>query len=90
MKAKRIFYEGRVQGVGFRWTTRKIAQGYDVTGEVRNLPDGRVELKTTGDRDEVEAFLKDIRESVLAGHISAEQVEEIEVSIPFRGFQIVQ
>lgn len=90
MKGKRVFYEGRVQGVGFRWTTRKIAQGYDVTGEVRNLSDGRVELRTAGDRDEVEAFLKDIRESVLAGHISTEQVEEIEVTTPFRGFQIIQ
>ncbi len=90
MKATRVFYEGRVQGVGFRWTTRKIAQGYDVTGTVKNLPDGRVELQVGGDADEVQAFLQDIRDSGAAGHIAAERVDEVTVPTPFRGFQIVE
>lgn len=89
MKARQIFYEGRVQGVGFRYTTRRIAQGYDVTGWVRNLPDGRVELQVSGDTGEVEAFLGEIRESALAGHITAEQTHDIQPSTPYRGFQIV-
>ena len=45
---KTIYYSGRVQGVGFRWTTRRIACEYDVTGYVMNLPDGRVELAVEG------------------------------------------
>ena len=36
-----IFYSGRVQGVGFRYGTRVVACGFEVTGTVRNLPDGR-------------------------------------------------
>lgn len=90
MKATRVFYEGKVQGVGFRWSTRKIAQGFDVTGAVRNLPDGRVELQVSGEADEVKAFLQDIRDSGLAGHIASEQVDEITVPTPFKGFQIVE
>ena len=60
MKATRVFYEGYVQGVGFRWTTKHIARGYDVSGWVRNLPDGRVELQVSGEDEEVEAFLRAI------------------------------
>jgi acylphosphatase len=45
MISLQVFYEGHVQGVGFRFTVRHIAKGFDVTGWVRNLPDGRVELQ---------------------------------------------
>ena len=43
-KRATVFYSGRVQGVGFRYTAREIACGYELTGYVRNLDDGRVEL----------------------------------------------
>jgi acylphosphatase len=89
MKTMKVLYEGRVQGVGFRWTTRRIAQGYDVTGQVRNLPDGRVELYASGEPEEVVHFLKDIRESALAGHITAEQADDVAVPASFKGFHIV-
>src|SRR5207248_2520538 len=45
MISLQVFYEGNVQGVGFRWSIRHVAKGFDVTGWVRNLPDGRVELQ---------------------------------------------
>jgi acylphosphatase len=89
MKASRVLYEGYVQGVGFRWTTKRIAQGYEVCGWVRNLPDGRVELQVSGEDEEVEAFLRAIRESTLGGHIAAERAAEIEIPRPFKGFRIV-
>jgi acylphosphatase len=54
---KHCFFEGRVQGVGFRYTTRNIAINYDVTGYVRNLPDGRVELVAEGPEQEVSNFV---------------------------------
>jgi len=89
MKTTQVVYEGRVQGVGFRYSTKRLAQGFDVTGSVRNLPDGRVELQVSGDQSEVNAFLNEIRESALAGHITAEHTYEIEITTPHRGFQIV-
>jgi acylphosphatase len=89
MKATRVLYEGYVQGVGFRWTTKRIAHGYDVSGWVRNLADGRVELQVSGEDDEVAAFLRAIRESTLGGHITGEHTTEIQLATPFKGFRIV-
>jgi acylphosphatase len=54
---KRVIYTGRVQGVGFRATARQLAREYAVSGEVRNLPDGSVELIAQGEPDQVGAFL---------------------------------
>ena len=65
MTGRHVFYEGHVQGVGFRYTVRRLAKGYDITGWVRNLPDGRVELLAGGEPEEVSAFLAAIAESEL-------------------------
>lgn len=54
---RHVYFEGRVQGVGFRFTTRHMAQKFQVTGFVRNLPDGRVEVVVEGTAEEVEAFV---------------------------------
>jgi len=54
---REIHYSGRVQGVGFRYTARRIAADYRVTGFVRNLPDGRVLLVAEGARDELDRYL---------------------------------
>ena len=43
-----ILYSGRVQGVGFRWSVQSELRGIELTGYVRNLPDGRVELVLEG------------------------------------------
>jgi acylphosphatase len=67
--ARQIHYAGRVQGVGFRYSVKQIASGYEVTGWVRNLPDGRVELTVHGDAAEIEAFLDAIGSSHLRTHI---------------------
>jgi acylphosphatase len=53
-----VSYAGRVQGVGFRYTACRVAEGYAVTGYVKNLPDRRVEVLAEGDEKEVDAFLK--------------------------------
>ena len=80
MIAKHVFYEGRVQGVGFRYTVRHIAKGYDVLGWVRNLPDGRVELLAGGQPQEVAEFLDAIVESELASYIKNQQVHSVDHS----------
>ena len=67
MKTERvvIFYSGHVQGIGFRWACRDLAKGFAVTGYVKNLDDGRVELLAEGERVEVEEFLRAIDKSHL-------------------------
>ena len=54
MKAIHAHYEGKVQGVGFRASILSLAKGYEVTGWVRNLADGRVHLLASGEDEEVE------------------------------------
>jgi acylphosphatase len=83
-----IYYSGRVQGVGFRYTAKNAAMGYDVAGIVRNLPDGRVELLAEGVKEELEAFQQAIRESGLGHFISNEQVIWGEAQGQYRGFEI--
>jgi acylphosphatase len=88
--AVRVFYEGRVQGVGFRWTVKNLANGFDVLGTVRNLEDGRVELEASGDRSEVDAFLQAIEESELRAHIKKVDRFPTELVPGRKGFQIVR
>lgn len=57
-----VFFSGHVQGVGFRAGTRGLARQFEVTGFVRNLKDGRVELVAEGEPDEVKAFLEALKE----------------------------
>ena len=58
-----VYYSGRVQGVGFRYTVKSLVTGYDVLGTIRNLPDGRVELAAEGERAELEEFLQAVQDS---------------------------
>ena len=88
MTGRQVFYEGRVQGVGFRYTVRNLAKGFDVLGWVRNLPDGRVELQVCGEPGEVRDFLGAIRESELNSCIKAEQEFEIPPMPDAKGFEI--
>jgi acylphosphatase len=54
---REIHYRGRVQGVGFRYTTREIAERFDIGGFVENLPDGEVHLVAEGEPSELDRFL---------------------------------
>jgi acylphosphatase len=88
MASVQVFYEGNVQGVGFRWSVRNIAKGFDVTGSVRNLDDGRVDLQAVGEEDEVRAFLEAILQSELRAHIKKHSETPLPDPPSFRGFQI--
>lgn len=91
MIAKRVIYEGRVQGVGFRYTTKEIATGYDVCGTVKNLSDGTVELEVMGEPEEVEEYLANISEESPVSHFIKEmKTEEIPLLENIRGFKIVR
>ena len=69
--AVRVYYAGHVQGVGFRYSAAEVARRYAVTGWVRNLADGRVELLAEGDDGEVTGFLAAVGER-FGGHIARE------------------
>jgi acylphosphatase len=88
MVAKQVLYEGRVQGVGFRYSVKSIATGYDVVGCVRNLFDGRVELEVQGAEAEVDSFLEAILDSHLRRHIARFIVHQIAVDRSLKGFSI--
>jgi acylphosphatase len=86
----RVLYSGAVQGVGFRYTVRQVAQGFEVVGVVRNLLDGRVELVAEGTQDELDAFRTAVRDSGLEAHIRDEVVTWGPPAGSFAGFQIVR
>src|SRR3982751_446776 len=88
MISLQVFYEGHVQGVGFRFTVRHIAKGFDVTGWVRNLADGRVELQVRGEEDEVRAFIHRIGESELHSLIRKHTENKLNEALAIRGFEI--
>jgi acylphosphatase len=89
MTGVQVFYEGRVQGVGFRYCVRQLACGFEVTGWVRNLPDGRVEIQACGEAGELEEFLAAILESELKAHIKKTERHPVPACAS-KGFEIVR
>ena len=85
-----VLYSGRVQGVGFRYQAKQAAAGFEVTGNVRNLPDGRVELTAEGEAGELQDFQAAIRECGLGPMIRDEAVSWSAATGEFRGFEIVR
>ncbi len=59
-----IHYSGRVQGVGFRYTVQRIANRYPVTGFVKNLPHGKVQLVAEGPTSQVAAFVAEVADTM--------------------------
>ncbi|MBL7151574.1 MAG: acylphosphatase [Candidatus Omnitrophica bacterium] len=86
---KRIhaFYSGRVQGVGFRFTAESIAKGLGLTGWVKNLDAGNVEVVAEGDKDALEDFLERIKE-YFSHYIRNMDLEWGEASGEFKDFGI--
>lgn len=84
---RRAIFHGRVQGVGFRWTTSRIAKPIAVAGWVRNRPDGTVELIVQGPADVVEMFLNEVQAQMASGIDHVETSEE-SVQADLSGFSI--
>ena len=87
-KRAHVVYSGRVQGVGFRYSAREVACGYEVTGFVRNLPDGRVEMVAEGDEEEAKAFLAAIHDGQLGSYIRGTDVNWMAATGEFNQFEI--
>ena len=71
-----VFFSGRVQGVGFRFTAHRIAERHQLTGFVRNLPDGTVEMLAQGSTDDIDDCVQDLKE-YYPGYVRDITVEEI-------------
>lgn len=84
---RRILYSGRVQGVGFRFTAVSVAERYNVSGYVMNLPDGRVEVYVEGEPEEIESFLRDL-ESQMRGYIKGKDVEDLPSTGRYKRFTV--
>ena len=85
-----VFFSGRVQGVGFRYTVKTVATGFEITGTIKNLPDGRVELIAEGSHAELDAFRAALHDAGLAGFIRDEQVIWADAKNEFKGFEIAR
>ena len=88
MIGRDVIYKGRVQGVGFRWTTNDLAKTYNVVGTVENREDGTVFLSVEGNLQEVEVFMNAIA-GRMAGNIKDIIIHE-RVSIgAYNGFHVL-
>ena len=85
-----VYFSGHVQGVGFRYSVKQLSLEFDVTGWVKNLPDGRVELVTEGERNELETFQAAIPDAGLRRFIRDTQSHWSEGTGEFRGFEIAR
>lgn len=86
---ERVVFTGVVQGVGFRWTTERYARRRSLTGTVRNLPTGQVEMHVSGPSSEIEGLIEDLNQ-----HFSG-QIRSIDRLIPeekveFSDFRILR
>ena len=84
---RELFYTGNVQGVGFRYTARRIAQSYRVAGFVRNLRDGRVQIVVEGPRTEIDAFVSSLQ-ARMGMYIRDVTDEAVDSTGEFSGFEI--
>jgi acylphosphatase len=82
-----VYFQGHVQGVGFRMTARRLAADHGVTGYVRNLADGRVELVAEGSKSEVGRYVDRLRET-MAGYVRHSDVHSLPSTGEFDEFTI--
>jgi len=87
-KCVNAFVSGQVQGVGFRYYVNKMARRYNLTGWVRNLSDGRVEIMAEGEERDMDGFLVEIRKGSRWSTVSDVQTEWSEYQRKFRSFEI--
>ena len=87
LKCLHIYFSGRVQGVGFRFTASRLAKRHALSGWVMNLPDGRVELLIQGEKKNIDNFLADLNEE-FKGYIMNTEIEELSLKDDLKDFRI--
>ena len=84
-----ILFTGHVQGVGFRYSVRRISRSFNVVGTIQNLNSGKVRVVVEGSEGEVERFIESINESA-PGHISKIERSLDTPTGEFSGFEIIR
>jgi acylphosphatase len=79
MKRTRVIIGGRVQGVGFRYFVLDNAQRYDIKGYVKNMPGGNVEVDAEGERDQLDAFLRECQQGPPAARVDSFHIDDLPV-----------
>ncbi len=85
--AKLVIFRGHVQGVGFRYTAREVARQYNVTGYVRNLPDGTVEMLLQGPAQEIDNCITEVQDS-FEGYIRDTRIEDAPYNPRYTDFRV--
>jgi len=88
MKRARVFYSGHVQGVGFRYTVYDIAMSLGVTGWVKNLEDGKVEVVAEGKDKDIKEFLDKVSNGQLGRYIAGAELSWEKPEGEFDSFEI--
>jgi len=88
MKTLEIYVSGRVQGVSYRYYTLKKAASLNITGEVKNLVDGRVMVTATGNEDDLELFLNELRQGPSYSYVTELSFNELPLK-KYEKFRIV-
>jgi len=87
MAARHVVFIGRVQGVGFRYTAHRIAHRHQLTGFVRNLPDGTVEMFAQGPAQDIVDCIQDIKE-YFSDYLRETRIQEIPNDPKYKDFRI--
>ncbi len=82
-----LYFSGRVQGVGFRFTANEIAKRFDVTGTVENCEDGRVKIVIEAKSEEIDCFIEALK-ATMPGKIKQMDRFESEPSHEFENFSV--
>ncbi len=80
---------GRVQGVGFRATTRHYALQLGLKGTVKNLPDGAVEIRVQGPKESIERLLLKLKHESRPAHVDRFETNYLAIEKIFEDFKIL-
>jgi acylphosphatase len=86
--AVKALVSGMVQGVGYRYFAAREASPFEITGYVKNLPDGRVEVFAEGQREELDQFLEKLRRGPRFGFVEHVEIEWLDYQGRFKKFSI--
>lgn len=87
MAARHVIFLGRVQGVGFRYTAHRMAHRHQLTGFVRNLPDGTVEMFAQGPAQDIDDCIQDIKD-YFGDYLRETGIQEIPTDPKYKDFRI--